>query len=390
MAEYIEITGGFPLKGSVRVSGAKNAALPLLIASLLTSEKCEFSNLPNLLDVNILTRLLEHFGGQVSHQGNEASIQIPKLIAIEARYSLVKALRASFWILAPLLARGGAARVALPGGDIIGARPVDMHLEAFAKMGADVVVKHGVVYATAPQGLHPATINLRFPSVGATHQILMAASLINGTSVINGAAREPEVVALAEMLSQMGAKIEGAGSSTIRISGCSELGGARVKVIGDRIEAGTYMLAAAVTKGDIQIDGINAGQLGQFKDDLQNSGLSIKETEDGLHVKASERLRALKIRTSPFPGFATDMQAPTMAALCTAEGESTIEENVFEGRFGHVAELCRMGASIKVEERVAHISGVDALNGAPVEGFDIRGAAALVIAALGADGLNQV
>ena len=390
MAEYIEITGGVPLRGTVRVSGAKNAALPLMIASLLTSEKCHFSNVPNLLDVNILIRLLEHFGAEGSCHAGKASVWVPKLVATEASYSLVKALRASFWILAPLLARGRAARVALPGGDIIGARPVDMHLEGLSRMGADIRVKHGVVYASAPDGLKPASIPLRYPSVGATHQLLMAAALTKGTTVIEGAACEPEITALGGMLQQMGAEVDGAGTSVIVVRGQEDLGGATVRVIGDRIEAGTFALASAVTGGNVRIEGIEIGQLGGFKDVMEEAGLAFQSDENGFTASVSGHLRSCRISTAPFPGFATDLQAPCMAALCTAKGESTVEEHVFEGRFGHVAELWRMGARIRVNERVATIEGVRTLTGAPVEGLDIRAAAALVIAALGAEGTTQV
>lgn len=390
MAEIIEITGGRPLRGAVRVSGAKNAALPLLIASLLTSDPCFFSNVPNLSDVNLLLRLLEHFGSEVEFEGGRWKITTSRLVATEASYSLVKALRASFWILAPLLARGRAARVSLPGGDIIGARPVDIHLDGLAKMGADIRVKHGVVFATAPSGLHPASVSLRFPSVGATHQLLMAMSLTPGTSIIDGAAREPEVVALSEMLNRMGAEISGAGTSTITITGREELGGAEVGVIGDRIEAGTYMLAAGVTGGDIVVQGIEEQALGGFLTSLRETGILVDSSQGSIRVTSNGRMRGINVSTAPFPGFATDMQAILMAALCTAEGESVIEEHVFEGRFGHAAELCRMGARIRIEESVARIAGVPVLTGAPVEGLDIRAAAALVIAALGAEGTTEV
>ncbi len=390
MSDYIEITGGVPLKGSIQVSGAKNAVLPLMIASLLTSEPCRFTNVPNLLDVSFLLRLLEHLGSETSFQGDTAGTCTPCITSTEASYSLVKALRASFWILAPLLARTGHAHVALPGGDIIGARPVDIHLEGLSRMGADIKVRHGVVDVAAPSGLRPAKISLRFPSVGATHQLLMAMALTRGTSIIEGAAREPEVIALSEMLKSMGAGIDGIGTSTLEVRGRSDLGGACVKIIGDRIEAGTFLLAAAVTRGEVDIEGINPAHLGAFREAALECGVAIEEKTDGVRVRAPEPLRAVRIATSPFPGFATDMQAPFMAALCTAEGQSVIEEHVFEGRFGHVSELCRMGAAIKVEETTASVTGVRRLTGAPVEGLDIRAAAALVVAALGAEGITEI
>lgn len=390
MSEFIEIVGGVPLQGTVRVSGAKNAALPMLIASLLTSETCEFENVPNLEDVNLTLQLLEHFGGSTEFFAGRARVTVPKLVATEASYSLVRALRASFWVLAPLLARGRAARVALPGGDIIGARPVDMHLGALERMGAEIKVKHGVVFATAVHGLKAAKIDLRFPSVGATHQIMMAAALTPGTTVIQGAAREPEVVALAEMINHMGGDVEGAGSNAIIVRGKEELGGASVKLIGDRIEAGTYLLAAAMTGGSVRAEGIAPEFFGEFLPRLEEMGLAVTTTPDTVEVRRTGDLKPIQIKTGPFPQFATDLQAPIMAALCLARGTSTIEENVFEGRYGHVSELCRMGALIRIDERSATITGVEKLTSAPVEGCDIRAAAALVIAGLAADGVTQL
>ncbi len=390
MTEYIEIIGGMPLNGVVQIGGAKNAALPMMMAALLTSEAVEFENVPNLEDVNLTINLLEQFGAAVDYSGHHVMVSVPRLVATEASYSLVKALRASFWVLAPVLARGGAARVALPGGDIIGARPVDMHLSGLAQMGADLKVKHGVVYATAIHGLKPAKIQFRFPSVGATHQIMMAAALTKGTTIIEGAAREPEVVALAGLLSQMGADIEGAGSPTIVVHGKPELGGASVRLIGDRIEAGTYLLAAAATGGSVKAEGIAPEFLGLFLDVLAAMGLTVDTGEDYVSVSSNGRLRPVEFSTNPFPGVATDLQAPLMAALCLANGESKIEEGVFEGRFSHVSELCRMGADIKISDRVAVVNGVAKLAAAPVEGFDIRAAASLVIAALAAEGTSQI
>ena len=390
MAEYIEINGGVPLAGSVQVSGAKNAALPMMMATLLTTEYVDFENVPNLEDVNLTITLLEQLGASIDFSGDRLRICVPRLLAREASYSLVKALRASFWVLAPLLARGGAARVALPGGDIIGARPVDMHLSALGQMGADLKVKHGVVYATAVKGLRPARIEFRFPSVGATHQVMMAAALTPGTTVIQGAAREPEVVALAHLLCQMGADIEGAGGPVIAIHGQSELHGTSVRVIGDRIEAGTYLLAGLATGGLVTVTGIDPAFLGQFMEVLSRLGAEVSSGDNFVSVRSRGRLHALDVATAPFPGVASDLQAPLMAALALAEGESHIEEGVFEGRFGHVAELCRMGASIAVSEKTATVTGVGRLTGAPVEGHDIRAAAALVIAALASEGVTQL
>jgi UDP-N-acetylglucosamine 1-carboxyvinyltransferase len=390
MSEVLQIRGGTPLSGTIQASGAKNASLPLLITALLTAEPCVFHNVPVLEDVRLTLQLLEHLGAKTSFSQNTARIEVPQLVATEASYSLVKSLRASFWVLAPLLARGGAARVALPGGDAIGARPVDIHLDALRQMGADISVKHGVVFAAAPEGLRPATIHFRFPSVGATHQLMMAASLTPGETVITGAAKEPEIIAVAECINQMGGSIEGAGTDTIIIKGRSELGGATVRVIGDRIEAGTYLMAAAATKGDITVEGIDPLYFGSFRDILDQMGVEVTTTAQSIRVNAPKGLRAVSVKTAPFPLFATDLQAPLMAALTLAEGESTIQESMFEGRFGHVGELCRMGASIIIQDHTAIIQGVPKLSGALVEGLDIRAAAALVIAGLAAEGVTTI
>jgi UDP-N-acetylglucosamine 1-carboxyvinyltransferase len=390
MSEFIEIVGGNPLKGTVKAGGAKNAALPIIISTLLTSEECVLTNVPNLTDTNLVIHLLEQFGGDVHYHGDRLRVRTEKLIATEASYSLVKALRASFWVLAPLLARGRAARVALPGGDLIGARPVDLHLEGLVQMGADISLKHGVVYATAVNGLKPAVIDLRFPSVGATHQLVMAACLTPGLTVIKGCAREPEVVALANFLNGMGADVQGAGGSVIEIRGRSELGGVTSNLIGDRIEAGTYLLAGAITGGEVTVEGIEPLFFGSFLDILREMGLSVSVGPESVTVKSNGRLKPVHVKTAPFPGFATDLQAPLMAALTVADGVSTIEEGIYEGRFGHASELARMGASIRVQDRIVTVEGVEKLNGAPVDGLDIRAAAALVIAALAADGKSEV
>lgn len=390
MSEFIEIIGGVPLRGTVRASGAKNAALPILISTLLTAEECELSNVPNLTDTNLVLHLLEHFGGEVHFEKDVFRVRTEQLVATEASYSLVKALRASFWVLAPLLARGRAARVALPGGDLIGARPVDIHLEGLTQMGAEVSIKHGVVYGTAVSGLKPATIDFRFPSVGATHQLLMAAALTPGLTVLKGVAKEPEVVALANFLNGMGADIQGAGGSIIEIRGRSELGGVKQACIGDRIEAGTYLLAAAITGGSVTVTGVDPAYFGVFLSMLQEMGLTVTCGTDSVTVATNGRLKAIAAKTGPFPEFATDLQAPLMAALTLAEGNSTLEETVYEGRFGHASELCRMGAKIKIADRIVTIEGTTGLTAAPVDGLDIRAAAALVLAALAAEGVSQI
>lgn len=390
MSEFIEIVGGKPLHGTVVAGGAKNAGLPILMATLLTAEECVISNVPNLTDTSLCLHLLEHFGGEVSYDGNTARVQTKKLLATEASYSLVKALRASFWVLAPLLARGRAARVALPGGDLIGARPVDIHLEGLTKMGADISLKHGVVYATAVHGLRPAVLDLRFPSVGATHQLIMAASLTPGRTVLKGAAREPEIIALANFLNGMGADIQGAGGNIVEIHGRSELGGVTSNLIGDRIEAGTYLLAGVITGGRVTVEGIDPLYFGSFLSILSEMGLEVSCGDQSVTVTSKGRLKAVNVKTGPFPELATDLQAPLMAALTVAEGTSTIEETIYEGRFGHVSELARMGASIQIQDRIVTINGVEKLAGAPVDGLDIRAAAAVALAGLAAEGRSEV
>jgi UDP-N-acetylglucosamine 1-carboxyvinyltransferase len=390
MSEFIEIVGGAPLRGTVVAGGAKNAGLPILMSTLLTAEECVLTNVPNLTDTSLCLHLLEHFGAEVSFDGSTARVQTKKLLATEASYSLVKALRASFWVLGPLLARGRAARVALPGGDLIGARPVDLHLEGLAKMGADISLKHGVVYATAVDGLKPAYIDLRFPSVGATHQLIMAASLTPGKTILKGVAREPEIVALANFLNGMGADIQGAGGNVIEIDGRSELGGVTANLIGDRIEAGTYLLAGAITGGKVTVEGIDPIYFGNFLSILAEMGLEVTCGEQSVTVERRGPLKAVSVKTGPFPELATDLQAPLMAALTLAEGTSTIEETIYEGRFGHVSELARMGASIHIQDRVVTINGVRNLTGAPVDGLDIRAAAAVALAGLAAEGRSEV
>ena len=293
-------------------------------------------------------------------------------------------------MLAPLLARGRAARVALPGGDIIGVRAVDFHLDALSKMGADINVQHGVVYATAPYGLKPAEITFPSPSVGATHQILMAAALTPGKTILHNPAREPEVVQVAEFLNMLGAEIIGAGEETIEINGVEELGAGSINLIGDRIESATYLLAAVMTKGDVTVKGVNPDHLGEFIILIQEMGANCETGSDFIRVYTDQRLKPLNVETAPFPGFATDMQPQLMSALSVSEGISTIVEQVYEGRLGHAAELSRMGANITVKDRTATIVGVESLSGAPVDALDIRAGAAMVLAALAADGKSYI
>jgi UDP-N-acetylglucosamine 1-carboxyvinyltransferase len=402
--DCIEIRGGIPLLGNVCVGGAKNAVLPLMLATLLTADNCRLTNVPLLHDVALTSELLTQLGGKVEAPNEgELLISVPVLKAAEATYSLVRALRASFWVLGPLLARGRNARVAMPGGDIIGARPVDIHLEALSKMGADISVKGGVVKASAVHGLKPAEITFHFPSVGATHQVLMAAALTSGTTVINNAAREPEVILLGNALKQMGAAVEGLGTSTIAITGQKELGGYDQKLIGDRIEALTYILAGAVTGGSLKVLGFELSDLGQTTEALQKMGIVLQPLEQNdfslagnkslkgvIASRKAEKIQSVNFKTGPFPEVATDHQALLMAALTLADGHSQVTETVYEGRFGHISELCRMGAKIHLTGQTAEIEGVNNLSGATVEARDIRAGAAMVIAGLAAGGTTII
>lgn len=388
--DCLTIHGGKQLKGEVSVSGTKNSSLPILFSTLLSSGVCELHNVPELEDLFVTIRLLESFGAEVDHDGNDVKIKIPEITGTEAPYRLVKALRASFWVLGPLLARKGSAQVALPGGDAIGSRPVDIHLRGLVKMGADIRLKHGVVYASAPGGLSGARIAFEYPSVGATHNIMMAASLVEGETMIEGAACEPEVSELADVLCGMGAEIEGAGTPEIRIRGRKELGGVKHKIHGDRIEAATYLVAGAMTGGHVSVHGVAAEKLGAIIQVLEDAGCSFDSRGETITVKGPKILKATSFSTAPFPGVATDAQALLLAAMTRAEGESAIEETVFDNRFGHVAEYRRLGANIRLSGRVAHVRGVSALSGAPVEATDIRAGAGLVLMGLVAEGTTEV
>jgi UDP-N-acetylglucosamine 1-carboxyvinyltransferase len=390
MAHYLEVFGGIPLSGKISVGGAKNCALPLLFATLLTPEPCILKGVPRIQDIEIAIKLLESFGAEIEYQGNEIKVQNKKLKATEASYSLVKSLRASFWVLGPILTRGGAARVALPGGDIIGARPVDIHLAGLQKMGAEIKVSNGIVYATACDGLKGAEIELHFPSVGATHQLMMAATLANGVTVLKNAAREPEVIALAEMLNLMGAEVSGAGTKDIVITGQESLGGVNFELIGDRLEAATYLLAALATKGELTVSGVDPEYLSLPLKLLQEMGAEITINGFQITAKYKQRLKGINITTGPYPEFATDLQPLFTALFCLAEGESVIEETVFEGRFGFVSELCRLGAKIRIHDQKAIVTGQESLSPAPVDGLDIRAAGALLIAALATKGKSEI
>ena len=380
------IQGGVPLSGEVAVSGAKNAALPILCASLLTAEPLRFANVPHLNDVSTMLRLLGQMGVDVTMDGNEALIlDSHALNNPVAPYDLVKTMRASILVLGPLVARFGEARVSLPGGCAIGARPVDQHIKGLLAMGAEVTVEHGYVHAKAKR-LKGARIVTDMVTVTGTENLMMAAVLAEGETVIENAAREPEVVDLANCLIAMGAKIRGVGTDCLRIEGVERLHGASHTVMPDRIETGTYLCAAAATGGDIRLLKTSAAYLDTVVDKLMDAGCEITTERDAIRLQAPQRLKAVSLRTAPYPAFPTDMQAQFMAINCVADGVATIRETIFENRFMHVNELMRLGANIQIEGNNAIVRGVDRLEGATVMATDLRASASLVIAGLVAQG----
>jgi UDP-N-acetylglucosamine 1-carboxyvinyltransferase len=385
----LKIKGGHALHGEVEISGAKNAALPILAASLLASGKLKISNVPHLKDVTTMVELLGQLGTQiVIDEHYNIEIDSNHVNNLVAPYDLVKTMRASILVLGPLLARHGYAEVSLPGGCAIGARPVDLHLKALKMMGAQIEVKNGYVFAKAPEGgLRGKTIVFDTLTVGGTENIMMAATLAKGLTVIKNAAKEPEVVDLANMLIQMGAKIKGAGTHTIEIEGVESLTGTHYHVLPDRIEAGTYLVAAAITKGSATLRKVRPDHLLSILCKLEEAGASIQLGEDWVHIDMhGQRPQAVDISTAAYPGLPTDMQAQLMALNCIAEGSSTIIENIFENRFMHVSELQRMGAQIRVNGNSSVVTGVEKLSGAPVMATDLRASAGLVLAALAAEG----
>ncbi|PZQ13070.1 MAG: UDP-N-acetylglucosamine 1-carboxyvinyltransferase [Ancylobacter novellus] len=396
--DRIRIVGGARLEGRIPISGAKNAALPLMIASLLTSETLTLDNLPRLADVVLLKRILGNHGVEVTvagkrvaqdeFEGDTVRLTAREIVDTTAPYDLVSRMRASFWVIGPLLARMGEAKVSLPGGCAIGTRPVDFFLDALKALGASIDIEAGYVLAKAPAGgLKGGRIVFPKVSVGATHVALMAASLAKGETVIENAAREPEIVDLADCLIKMGAKIEGAGSSTIHVQGVDALHEARHSVLPDRIETGTYAIAVAMTGGDILLEGARRDLLGAAFDVLVEAGVEVTETNEGVRVgRNGKGVAPMTVTTEPYPGFPTDLQAQLMALACRAEGASSITETIFENRFMHVQELARLGAKIHIDGRTATIEGVDTLKGAPVMATDLRASVSLVIAGLVADG----
>lgn len=400
--DRIRVIGGNQLNGIIPISGAKNAALPLMIASLLTSDTLTLENVPHLADVEQLMRILGNHGVDLSVNGRREgqaetyarTIQFTcrTIVDTVAPYELVSKMRASFWVIGPLLAREGKARVSLPGGCAIGTRPVDLFLESLQALGATIEIDGGYVEVTAPKGgLVGAHYTFPKVSVGATHVMLMAATLAKGTTVIENAAREPEVVDLAACLTAMGAKIEGAGTKTITIEGVSSLHGARHRVLPDRIETGTYAMAVAMTGGDVTLEGTNGALLENALDALRQAGATITETETGLRVvRNGNGIQPVDVVTEPFPGFPTDLQAQFMALMTRSSGVSHITETIFENRFMHVQELARLGAKISLSGQMARIEGVSKLKGAPVMATDLRASVSLVIAGLAAEGETMV
>ncbi|MBS6480398.1 MAG: UDP-N-acetylglucosamine 1-carboxyvinyltransferase [Dialister pneumosintes] len=388
--EKLVIKGGRPLHGRVRVSSAKNAVLPIIVATLLPDSPATIIDAPNLEDVRTISSVIEYLGGSVIHKGNEMIFDTSMITKTEASYDLMSRMRASFLVMGPLLAKKRHAKIALPGGCMIGSRPIDLHLKAFEAMGAEITIGNGFVEALAPNGLKGATIYLDFPSVGATENILMAAVLAEGKTIIENAAEEPEIVDLVTFLSSMGANIKGAGTNVIRIEGVKHLYGASHTVIPDRIEAGTFIIAAAMVGGDVVIENVLTEHLKPLLAKLSEAGVVVEKEIDSVHIISQGRIKSADIKTLPYPGFPTDLQAQFMAMMTVGDGVSTITETVFENRFMHVGELCRMGADIRVEGRKAIVHGVPFLQGAFVRATDLRAGAALVLAGLAAHGVTEI
>ena len=388
--DQIIVTGNGPLSGQIPIAGAKNACLTLMPATLLSEEPLTLTNAPRLSDIRTMTTLLQSLGAEVQalQDGQVLAMSSHDLTSTRADYDIVRKMRASILVLGPLLARFGHAEVSLPGGCAIGARPVDLHLKAFEAMGAELDLRDGYVHAKAPAGgLKGGIVEFPFVSVGATENALMAATLAKGTTVLKNAAREPEIVDLAQCLRKMGAQIDGEGTSQITIQGVDRLGGATHRVVTDRIELGTYMLAPAICGGEVECLGGRIDLVAAFCEKLDAAGISVEETPNGLKVaRKNGRVSAVDVTTEPFPGFPTDLQAQMMALLCTAEGTSVLEEKIFENRFMHAPELARMGAKIEVHGGTAKVTGVEKLRGAPVMATDLRASVSLILAGLAAEG----
>ena len=378
-----------PLRGTVKIDGAKNAVLPIITATLLADGKSVLKGVPNLRDVHVISDLLRHLGAEVTYEGTTLTVDASNITTCEAPYELVRKMRASFLVMGPLLARFNHTKISMPGGCAIGTRPIDLHLKGFKSLGAEVEIDHGFVEAKTEK-LTGNKLYLDFPSVGATENIMMAAALAEGTTIIENAAEEPEIVDLANFLNEMGANVKGAGTNTIKIKGVESLKGAEHTVIPDRIEAATYMVAAAMTKGDITVENVLMEHLKPIIAKLRETGCEIIEMENAVRVIGPEVLKPIDIKTLPHPGFPTDVQAQFMAMLTIANGTAVVIETVFENRFMHVAEFNRMGADIKIEGRSAIVNGVDKLYGAKVNATDLRAGAALILCGLIAEGETQI
>ena len=387
--DEILINGGNRLAGEVRISGAKNSALPILASTILSGGECVITNVPRVVDVLTMGKLLGILGAKVSHEGNRAVIQADVIASTEAPYDLVKTMRASVLVLGPLVARWGEAKVSLPGGCAIGSRPVNLHLAGLAKLGADISIEHGYITAKAKR-LKGARIYCDTPTVTGTENLMMAASLAEGVTMLENAAKEPEIADLADFLVKRGARIHGAGTDVMTIEGVRELHGGDHEVIPDRIEAGTFLAAAAVTQGDVTTTHCCPRHLEAVLMKLREAGADVQEEKDTVHLTMSDKLKGTDVRTLPFPGFPTDMQAQMVALMSLAEGTSVITETVFESRFMHVEELRRMGADIRVEGNRLVVTGGKKLTGAPVMASDLRASAGLIVAGLAADGVTQV
>jgi UDP-N-acetylglucosamine 1-carboxyvinyltransferase len=392
--DKIIIQGGKHLTGEVAVSGAKNAALPVLISSLLTAEPCTYQAIPHLADISTTLKLLSGLGARVDQQRwlngfDELTLRADRISKFEAPYELVKTMRASFLVLGPLLARFGKARVSTPGGCAIGARPINFHLKGFEALGAKIEQTHGYIEATAPQ-LRGAKIYFDLPSVGATENLMMAATLAEGSTIIENAAKEPEINDLADALNKMGARIKGGGSDIIQIDGVQALHGTTHRIIPDRIEAGSFVIAAALTGGDVWVRGARAEHLEAFLIKLKEAGVVLATDDRGIRVQGDGRIKSVDVTTLPYPGFPTDLQAQMMVLMAVADGVSVITETIFENRFLHAQELDRMGAQIKLESNRAVVRGVAELSGAPVMASDLRASVALVLAGLVANGTTEV
>jgi UDP-N-acetylglucosamine 1-carboxyvinyltransferase len=389
MMDKILVEGGRRLKGQVRISGAKNAALPILVSSLLAEGSNTYTNVPDLKDIESIKELLSNLGARAETQGNTVYVDTGRILSYEAPYDVVRKMRASILVLGPMVARLQKARVSLPGGCAIGARPINLHLKGLARLGADIKLEHGYVQAIAKK-LKGAEIYFDTVTVTGTENLMMAAVLAEGTTILRNAAREPEIVALAEVLNKMGADIQGAGTAVITIKGVSSLQPVSVSIIPDRIETGTFMIAAALTHGDVTLVGCEPDHVGACIHKLRRAGIRIRTHENSIHVDGNDEIISVDVKTQPYPGFPTDMQAQFMVLMSIANGTSMISETIFENRFIHISELKRMGADIKISGNTAMVKGVSGLSAAPVMASDLRASASLILAGLVAEGKTIV